>query len=119
MQEAAASSKQMMASVVGLQKDTLSALCDECAGSGGTCSIANFLFSNGFSCAGSKDAIEKLIEKAQATEGCLSAKALKTSGAFHSKFMEPARLKLLEALKGVQGSMQPPKCDVYMNKTGT
>ena len=47
-------------------------LCAECrSGPDDVCQIANILFPNGFSCAGSKAAIEKLLEKANGTEGCL------------------------------------------------
>ncbi|CAE8715706.1 unnamed protein product, partial [Polarella glacialis] len=51
-------------------------------------------------------------------EGCLQAKPLKTSGAFHTKFMMPAREKLLLALREIESTMKPPTCEVYMNLTG-
>merc|ERR1712187_701178 len=82
------------------------------------CQVANFLFPNGYTCAGSKKAIDKLVTKAESTEACLQAKVLKTSGAFHTDFMKPARAKLLEALRGIQSGMKPPQCEVYMNITG-
>jgi len=118
MQEAAEASAQLMVSVAGLDQPTLEKLCRECAGPEEICTVANFLFPKGFACAGSKAAMEKLIEKAQATEGCLQAKALKTGGAFHTKLMEPAQQKLLQALKEVEPMMKAPKCEVYMNVTG-
>eukprot|EP00415_Alexandrium_ostenfeldii_P002184 UN2184 len=58
------------------------------------------------------------MAKAQKTEGCLQAKLLKTSGGFHTKLMEPAKEKLLAALKDIEKEMKPPRCDVYMNVTG-
>ncbi|OLQ14905.1 Malonyl-CoA-acyl carrier protein transacylase, mitochondrial [Symbiodinium microadriaticum] len=109
------------------------ALCRECVQSEtDTCQVANELFPNGFSCAGTKSAIERLVELAwdpsfvQAPEkaGCLQAKLLKTSGAFHTqrgfdfrRLMEPARAKLLEALLAAEPK-KPPKCDLYANLTG-
>mmetsp|Transcript_63375 Transcript_63375/g.175669 ORF Transcript_63375/g.175669 Transcript_63375/m.175669 type:complete len:505 (+) Transcript_63375:39-1553(+) len=119
MQEAAEDSPQGMLSVAGLDYETLSKLCKDCtSGPKDVCQIANCLFPNGFSCAGTQSCIEKLMAKAQKTEGCLQAKLLKTSGGFHTSLMQPAREKLLAALKGVEGEMRPPRCDVYMNVTG-
>eukprot|EP00442_Polarella_glacialis_P017277 CAMPEP_0115106892 /NCGR_PEP_ID=MMETSP0227-20121206/36957_1 /TAXON_ID=89957 /ORGANISM="Polarella glacialis, Strain CCMP 1383" /LENGTH=880 /DNA_ID=CAMNT_0002504639 /DNA_START=58 /DNA_END=2700 /DNA_ORIENTATION=- len=119
MQEAAEVCPQMMISVAGLDKPTLDKLCEECmSGPDDVCQVANFLFPNGFSCAGSKAAAEKLLDKALKVEGCLQAKPLKTSGAFHTKFMMPAREKLLLALREIESTMKPPTCEVYMNLTG-
>merc|ERR1711904_184059 len=42
---------------------------------------------------------------------------LKTSGAFHTPMMAPAREKLLAALQEAKSSMNPPKCKIYMNVT--
>lgn len=119
MQQAAEASPQKMISVAGLAKEVLDKLCAECrSGPDDVCQVANFLFPNGFSCAGSASSVEKLLKKAGDTQGCLQAKALKTSGAFHTKCMEPARSQLLTALKEVESKMQPPNCDVYVNLTG-
>lgn len=118
MQEAAEASPQLMLSIAGLPMEQVEKLCKEClSGPQDVCQVANFLFPNGFSCAGSKAAIEKLSEKA-VKAGALQAKVLKTSGAFHTSFMSPAREKLLKALKDVESSMKPPSCEVYMNLTG-
>eukprot|EP00439_Symbiodinium_sp_Y106_P034747 s5233_g4.t1 len=89
------------------------ALCRECIESDkDTCQVANELFPNGFSCAGTKSAIERLVERATGTSGCLQAKLLKTSGAFHTGLMAPA-------LRDVgPGRLKPPKCDLYANLTG-
>mmetsp|Transcript_3444 Transcript_3444/g.8007 ORF Transcript_3444/g.8007 Transcript_3444/m.8007 type:complete len:499 (+) Transcript_3444:52-1548(+) len=119
MQEAAEMSPQSMLSVAGLEKEVLDKLCKDCvSGPKDVCQIANELFPSGFSCAGTQSSIEKLMAKAQKTEGCLQAKLLKTSGGFHTSLMASAKGKLLEALKGVEGKMKPPRCDVYMNLTG-
>ncbi|CAK9045246.1 Malonyl-CoA-acyl carrier protein transacylase, partial [Durusdinium trenchii] len=119
MQEAAEASPQKMISVAGLSQQVLEQLCSECrSGPDDVCQVANFLFPNGFSCAGSESACEKLLKKAGDTQGCLQAKALKTSGAFHTKCMAPARSKLLTALKDAESKMKPPNCEVYVNLTG-
>eukprot|EP00930_Biecheleria_cincta_P057038 TRINITY_DN4303_c1_g3_i1.p1 TRINITY_DN4303_c1_g3~~TRINITY_DN4303_c1_g3_i1.p1 ORF type:complete len:861 (+),score=228.71 TRINITY_DN4303_c1_g3_i1:44-2626(+) len=119
MQEAAEATPQKMISVAGLDRGTLEKLCKESlSGPDDICQVANFLFPNGFSCAGSAAASDKLLEKASKTEGCLQAKPLKTSGGFHTGFMKPAREKLLAALRECEPKMKPPTCQVYMNLTG-
>lgn len=117
MQETAASPPQAMASVAGLDKEKLEVICKESAGAGETCQIANVLFPRGYSCAGHKAAVERLREKAEAA-GALQAKMLKTSGAFHTDLMLPAKEKLLAALRDAQPRMSAPSCDIYMNVTG-
>jgi len=119
MQEAAQASPQMMVSIAGLERETLNRLCQESKTSAtDICTVANFLFPMGYSCAGSKPAVERLQQKALKEPGCLQAKVLKTSGAFHSEFMKPAKAKLLRALIEAEPKMRPPKCEVYMNVTG-
>merc|ERR1712050_496824 len=101
MQEAAETSSQSMCSIAGLSREVLDELCKDARGKDDICQVANFLFPSGFSCAGSAKAVDKLMASAQAKAECLQAEALKTSGAFHTDFMKPARAKLLEALRGV------------------
>lgn len=108
--------KQAMLSVAGLDKEIVKKLCVESCGAGEVCQIANYLFPNGFSCAGDEAAVDKL-EKKVTEAGALQAKKLKTSGAFHTPVMAPARDKLLKALEKAKPSMKPPKCKVYMNVT--
>merc|ERR1712232_966791 len=117
MAEAAAASAQAMLSVAGLEQSVLEKLCAEQATGGQVCQIANILFPKGFSCSGSKEAIEKLKEAAEKA-GAMQAKLLKTSGAFHTPLMKPAQVKLQEMLDKILPKMKPPKCDIYMNVTG-
>ncbi|CAJ1396315.1 unnamed protein product [Effrenium voratum] len=119
MQEAAEATPQKMISVAGLSQQVVEKICAECrSGPEDVCQVANFLFPNGFSCAGSASSCDKLLEKATKADGCLQAKALKTSGAFHTKCMLPAKEKLQSALKEVEPKLRPPSCAVYMNVTG-
>eukprot|EP00933_Yihiella_yeosuensis_P033485 TRINITY_DN27190_c0_g1_i1.p1 TRINITY_DN27190_c0_g1~~TRINITY_DN27190_c0_g1_i1.p1 ORF type:complete len:486 (-),score=125.14 TRINITY_DN27190_c0_g1_i1:75-1532(-) len=117
MQEAAQSRPQAMLSVAGLDQAKLEKLCAEFATDGEVCQIANVLFPKGFSCAGTKTAIEKLQTAAPAA-GAIQAKMLKTSGGFHTSLMKPAQVKLEEALQRLLPNMKPPRCDIYMNVTG-
>merc|ERR1712187_415076 len=96
MQEAASMGKQLMLSVAGLEKDKLAALCQEAAkaeGAKAVCEVANELFPKGFACAGTEKAILELKTLAE-KNGALQAKVLKTSGAFHTALMAPAKGKL-------------------------
>mmetsp|Transcript_84399 Transcript_84399/g.152238 ORF Transcript_84399/g.152238 Transcript_84399/m.152238 type:complete len:484 (+) Transcript_84399:147-1598(+) len=117
MAEAAKSRPQAMLSVAGLDQQTLEKVCAECATGGEVCQIANILFPKGFSCAGTKSAIDRLKDEAEKA-GALQAKLLKTSGAFHTSLMQPAQLKLVEALNRLLPKMKAPRCDIYMNVTG-
>merc|ERR1719261_2293139 len=92
MAEAAAASPQGMLSVAGLETAKLEQLCKEAAAAekGGVCQIANVLFPKGFSCAGTKAAVEDLKNRAEKA-GALQARLLKTSGGFHTSLMAPAR----------------------------
>jgi len=117
MAEAATSRPQAMMSVAGLDQQTLEKICREQATDGEVCQIANVLFPKGFSCAGTEAAINKLKDAAEKA-GALQAKMLKTSGGFHTDLMQPAQVKLEEALKRLMPNMKPPRCDIYMNVTG-
>jgi len=120
MQEAAQMSKQLMVSVAGIEKKRLEELCQEAAkkeGGDAVCQIANALFPKGFSCAGTEVAMLALKELAE-ENGALQAKVLKTSGAFHTSLMAPAKAKLSQALDEVLPNMKTPCTSVYMNVTG-
>lgn len=120
MNEAAKASEQAMLSVAGLESQKLKGLCEEATkkgGSGAVCQIANELFPKGFSCAGTKKAIDALKDLAE-KNGALQARMLKTSGGFHTSLMLPAQKKLSVALEETLPRMKPPRCAVYMNVTG-
>lgn len=117
MEEAASVKPQAMLSVAGLDRGVLEKLCKEHARDGEICEVVNVLFPRGFTCAGTKDAIERLHDAAQKA-GAMQAKLLRTSGGFHTELMRPAQERLDAALKRLLPKMNPPKCDVYMNATG-
>jgi [acyl-carrier-protein] S-malonyltransferase len=117
MSEAASVSQQGMLSVAGLSREEVDNLCKAVSVDGELAQVANVLFPKGFSCAGSKEAIKKLEGNAR-DAGALQAKMLKTSGAFHTPMMAPARAKLEAKLQEMLPRMKPPTCDLYMNRTG-
>jgi [acyl-carrier-protein] S-malonyltransferase len=112
--------KQGMLSVAGLDEDKLNDCIREVmsARKGNyTLQIANYLFPKGFSVAGNSDCVDELKDKAE-DAGALQAKVLKTAGAFHTPMMGGAKDHLMQKLYESRGSMQNPKCTVYMNTTG-
>jgi len=117
MQEAAALSQQAMLSVAGLEQAKLQALCEQAQKAGGkdaVCQIANVLFPKGFSCAGTKKAVDTLKDLAE-KNGALQARMLKTSGGFHTSLMGPAQKKLEAALTEMLPRMKPLEKAVYTN----
>jgi [acyl-carrier-protein] S-malonyltransferase len=121
MQEASKVCKQAMISVAGLDEKKLSELCRQAAasgGAGGVCCIANHLFPKGFSCSGTEESVKALKDLAE-NNGALQARMLKITGAFHTALMEPAKEKLEAAIAEALPRMQPPRCPIYLNVTGT
>jgi len=116
MQEAAEVSPQRMLVVAGLDQATLERLCEESRSEGEVCQVAQCLFPDGFTCAGSAPAVEKLLGRARVTQGCKQVQLMKAdgSGGFHTPLMEPARHRLFDALKDVEALMRPPRISVYM-----
>jgi [acyl-carrier-protein] S-malonyltransferase len=120
MQDAATVGKQAMLSCAGIEKGKLNELCREAAakeGGNAVCVIANELFPKGYSCSGTEPAINHLKDLAE-KNGALQAKILKTSGAFHTTLMTPAKTKLGQALDEALPNMKPPRTAVYMNVSG-
>merc|ERR1712066_1068797 len=82
-----------------------------------TCQIANVLFPAGFTCAGNKQAVDKLCELATKARA-LQARVIKAGGAFHTPLMKPAQEELSKAIDKALPKMRPPSCSVYFNLTG-
>eukprot|EP00930_Biecheleria_cincta_P034003 TRINITY_DN23534_c0_g1_i1.p1 TRINITY_DN23534_c0_g1~~TRINITY_DN23534_c0_g1_i1.p1 ORF type:complete len:1175 (+),score=200.14 TRINITY_DN23534_c0_g1_i1:265-3525(+) len=108
---------QAMLSVAGLDQRVLERLCAEQAKDGEICRISNVLFKKGFTCAGTKEAIERLKEKAE-ENGALQARIIKPSGGFYTELMKPAQEEVDHILRKKFPRMKPPICDIYMNATG-
>merc|ERR1712048_278748 len=105
---------QALLSVAGIKRDKLASLCKTIPG----CYIANELFPKGATCGGTKSAMDKL-EKLVKENGALQAKVITSCGACNTPLMAPAVPKLEAKLKEMSTKMSPPKCDIYMNCTGT
>jgi len=108
MQKACDLTPSTMAVVVGLEDDQVVALCNSIP----NVSPANFKSPGQLVVSGSENGIVELIEKAKAA-GAKMAVQLQVNGAFHSPFMEPARLELAEGIAKAQFKI--PSCPVYQN----
>lgn len=121
MQDAATRVPQAMCSVAGLDRAKVDQLCLDAKGADPSpdpqCQVANFLFPSGFTCAGTKVAIDELYKRATAAKA-LQARLIKTSGAFHTPLMAPAQEQLSRALDAASQRIMPPRCSIYFNING-
>lgn len=88
-----------MAAIIGLERKKVEEICSE-SGKNGLLQLVNFNSPNQIVISGSNELITQAIEKAK-LNGALKAVKLEVSGAFHSKFMEPAYYGIKEYLKDI------------------
>ena len=110
MQEACEREPSGMIAIVGASPEQLAALCEKTG-----CTVANINSSAQQVLSGSKDAVASAAVVAKEL-GIKRALPLATAGAFHSRFMEPAREKLAGVLEGIE--FKAPKFPVLSNITG-
>ena len=110
MQEACELEPSGMIAIVGASPEQLAALCEKTG-----CTVANINSSAQQVLSGSKDAIASAAVVAKEL-GIKRALPLATAGAFHSRFMAPAREKLAPVLDGIE--FKAPKFPVLSNITG-
>jgi len=126
MDEETRRAKGSMVTVMGLNDDQLNALCataqasTAAAGSGNTgtqaaIQIANYLFPKARVLSGGDKLVQWVVENAS-QYGALMAKELRVAGAFHSPYMQGARIKLKEALANVTITL-PQGMNLYSNVT--
>ena len=116
MQHASQVTAGAMSTVVGLEESPLKELCQKAVeASGGSVSIASFLFENGFTVSGDRETVCTLHKMALEAKAH-SVKSLKVSGAFHSPLMSGATVELVKHLSS--SNLHLPKCTVYSNVTG-
>ena len=110
MQEACEAEPSGMIAIVGASAEQLAALCEK-----SSCTVANYNSDAQQVLSGSKDAIASAVAIAKEL-GIKRALPLATAGAFHSRFMAPAREKLASVLDGIE--FKAPKIPVLSNITG-
>ncbi len=108
MQDACCATPSTMAAIVGLEDAVVEKVCSECD----EVIPANYNCTGQLVISGSVDGVQVASEKLKAA-GARMIVPLKVAGAFHSKFMEPARKKLEEAI--LQTNFKKPLCPVYQN----
>jgi len=109
MQEACDSTNGGMASVLNMDDAALAEVCREA-----DVDIANLNCPGQTVISGDKDKIAKAVELAKA-KGAKRAIPLVVAGAYHSRLMESAKLKVADALKNLP--MREPKVPVVSNVT--
>jgi len=117
---------QATISIAGLDLQVVKRLCEEAAKKAGTmqdgqeeiCQVAQQLFPKGYTCAGTKKAVE-ILKAAAEKNGALQARYMKVPAAFHTPVMASAGSKLNKALRANIGTMTFPQVDVYTNVRGS
>ena len=111
MQECAERRPGAMVAVLGVERERLAGLCDECRG-GDVLEIANVLCPGNIVVSGSADACRRL-EAAATAAGALKCVPLEVAGGFHTVLMEPAVERLTAALAAV--AVRAPRIPVVSN----
>ena len=110
MQAAADATPSGMVSILLLDVDKVTEICEE-AGAHGAIRIANYLCPGNLVVSGSNAACERAAELAEAAGG--KAVPLAVAGAFHTEIMKPADEQLAEALQ--EASLKSPDIPVVSN----
>ncbi|MFM7107747.1 MAG: ACP S-malonyltransferase [Planctomycetaceae bacterium] len=111
MQECAETRPGAMVAVLGLDREKVAALCDQCRG-GDVLEVANVLCPGNVVASGSIAACRRL-EAAAGAAGAMKCVPLEVAGAFHTVLMEPAVERLAAALAAAD--LRPPRIPVVSN----
>ncbi len=115
MQKACDLAQSSMAAILGMEDAVVEAVCNEVFDATGEIVVpANYNSPGQLVISGSKAGIAKAIELAQ-LKGAKRALELSVNGAFHSPFMEPARLELAEGIEKTE--ILDARIPVYQNVT--
>lgn len=112
MQSAAEQVQSGMVSILGLDVDQVSQLCDECCHEGEVLELANLLCPGNLVVSGSQAACDRIAEAA-VEAGAMRTIPLTVAGAFHTSIMQPAVEKLEAALS--QATLSSPRIDLISN----
>lgn len=108
MQAACDAQPSTMAAIVGLDDAVVEAICAQLTG----VVPANYNSPGQLVISGTLEGVDAALVEAKA-RGAKLAKRLAVGGAFHSPLMEPARLRLAQAIE--QAHWQPPSCPIVQN----
>jgi len=110
MQQSCEQSVGGMAAVIGEERSTVAALCDEFG-----VEAANFNAPGQIIISGDKQRVETAVAAAK-ERGMKRVIPLNVAGAYHSRLMEPARAAFATFLDGIE--FAPPRLTVFTNTTG-
>ena len=111
MQECAERRPGTMLAVLGVDRDQLLALCNECRG-GDVLEVANMLCPGNIVVSGATEACRRL-DAAAVAAGAMKCVPLEVAGAFHTSLIQPAVERLTAALATV--AFRPPRIPVVSN----
>ena len=114
MEEAAVLRPGTMAAIIGVPRDKLELMVDECRNSGEVLSLANHNSPEQIVVTGEKEPVSRLCKKVKETKA--RAIPLKVSGGYHSELMKHAADAFSKVLEGV--TFSSPRIPVYSNVTG-
>ena len=112
MQAAADAAESGMASVLGLDLESVEQLCDDCRQDGEVLQPANLLCPGNIVVSGHLTAIQRLVPAAEAA-GAMKVIPLSVAGAFHTSLMQPAVEALRSALEEIP--IQDTQIPVFSN----
>ncbi|MEG2666704.1 MAG: ACP S-malonyltransferase [Bacteroidales bacterium] len=112
MQKACEANPSTMAAIIGLSDEIIESICAQIPE---VVVPANYNSPGQLVISGSREGIELACEKCKEA-GAKRALPLKVGGAFHSPFMEPARIELAQAIEAT--SFHKPICPLYQNVNG-
>lgn len=115
MQAAADAVDSGMASVIGMDLESLQKLCDDIRGDGEVLRPANLLCPGNIAVSGHLSALDRL-EPAALEAGAMKVVRLSVAGAFHTSLMDPAVDSLREAL--AEMPIRDTRIPVYSNVDG-
>jgi [acyl-carrier-protein] S-malonyltransferase len=116
MQEAVPPGEGAMSALIGIEVADAEAAATESVGQGGICVVANDNAPGQVVISGTMEAVERAGQFAK-EHGARRVMPLSVSAPFHSPLMEPAALKMREALDAV--TIRPPAVPIVSNVTAT
>lgn len=112
MQKACEATPSTMAAIIALSDEKIEEICQSISNEGETVVAANFNCPGQIVISGSTEGIQKACEQMKLA-GAKRALPLKVGGAFHSPFMNPAKIELEKAINAT--TFSTPTCPIYQN----
>lgn len=115
MQKACEANPSTMAAIIGLEDSVVENVCTEVSTENDKVVPANYNCPGQLVISGSMAAVTAACEKLTAA-GAKRALVLPVGGAFHSPYMQPAKVELQAAIESTE--FKTPRCPIYQNVDG-